>query len=176
MLLHSQCFSISFMINIFLVMNVNVVLKEITILQESPKYSRSLKIKGIAINVDDLGVRTSIRRLTKKIINQIMRVFDALQIYFGKQLTKEQCMSLTYTVQVKAIGNENYDICYKSAKCEQIISWYNLIGNQMCRTCQNDISYEKRKTTVKSSGQLPLTTFTPNKMYHNNRHDRQIVK
>jgi hypothetical protein len=118
----------------------------------------NLKIRGKSINLDELGVKTSTERLTHFYIKQIIRVVGALQLCCGKKLSNEECLSFTNTVQVNGVGNDNYDICYRSPKCQQIISWYNIKNNQMCRKCQKDISYEKQKT-VKSSGRIPLATY-----------------
>ena len=127
MLLHSDAVSISFMIKSLFVMDGNIVLKEYNI------YIWNLKIRGKSINLDKLGVKTSTERLTHFYIKQIIRDFDALQLCCGKKLSNEECRSLTNTLQVNGVGNDNYDICYRSPKCQQINSWYNIKHNQMCQ-------------------------------------------
>ena len=120
MLLHSDAVSISFMIKSMFVMDGNIV----------------LKIRGKSINLDDLGVKTSTKRLIHFYIKHIIRVVDALQLCCCKKLSNEECLSFTNTVHVNGVENDNYDICYRSPKCQQIISWYNIKNNQMSRKCQ----------------------------------------
>lgn len=68
-------------------------------------------------------MKTSTERLAHFYIKQIIRVVDALQLCYDKKLSDEQCLSFANSVQVNGVGNEDYDICCRSPKCEQIISW-----------------------------------------------------
>jgi hypothetical protein len=72
-------------------------------------------------------------------MSDMLSDYVSIKLCCGKKLSNEECLSFTNTVQVNVVGNDNYDICYRSPKCQQIISWYNIKNNQMCRKCQKDI-------------------------------------